>query len=312
MVDYDKFRLTDEDINIGIEDFLTQLLIEARRQRSEAKTLRDLASKSPTVIYVSGQPGAGKTTLGKYVEGKYRKEGECTVEISSDKIATYHKHYDELLKLLPDDCYTLSRQFVRVAEPTIYDKVRSNKLNIIREIGLTKGEKDYKEMQRFKDSGYDIEINIMAIDKYESFLSCIERDIKLLELGFDPRPVARVNHDRMYDPIIQELIEIQKRGLSTRINVFTRGESIIRPKLEWTTGDTKYPNAQEALISERTKGRRNLLRNPQAYLQRISEAREKIELMIQDEKMKKSYLEGLKQLEKEFINELSFNRSFEE
>jgi len=309
MTNYDKFMLSKDDVNIGIEDFFTQLLIEARRQKKDARTLSDLSSKKPTVIYISGQPGAGKSTLSKFIEDEYSERGENTVEIGSDKIATYHRDYNELLKLLPDECYTISRQFVRVAEPIIYERVRQHKLNILREIGLTKGEKDYAEMQSFKDNGYEIEVNIMAIDKYESFLSCIERDIKLLELGFDPRPVARINHDRMYEPIIQELIEIQKRGLATRTNVFVRGDTYIHPDLVWSTGDDKYPSAQEAVVCERSKGRKTILQNPQEYLHRTSEAKRKLGLMIKDEKMRENYFDGLKQLEKEFLNEVSFDRN---
>lgn len=35
MVEYDEFRLNEEDIKIGIEDFFTQLLIESKRQKKE-------------------------------------------------------------------------------------------------------------------------------------------------------------------------------------------------------------------------------------------------------------------------------------
>lgn len=194
--------------------------------KKDAKNLEDLASDKPTIIYLTGQPGSGKTTLGKYLQMQLAQQGKCAVEVGSDKIATYHKYYNELLKLLPNECYSLSREFVNPAKPVIFNKLIANKLNILRECSLTKGEKDYNGMQKFIDSGYEVDINIMAVDKYESFLACTERDIKLMELGFDPRPVARANHDRMYSPLLQELIEIQKRGLSTRISVFTRGVSL--------------------------------------------------------------------------------------
>ena len=52
-------------------------------------------------------------------------------------------------------------------------------------------------MQSFIDNGYEVDINVMAVDKYESFLACTERDIKLMELGFNPKPVSRAKHDRM-------------------------------------------------------------------------------------------------------------------
>ena len=309
MINYERYKLDEEDIKVGIEDFFTQLLIEAKRQKKDARILEDLSSNHPTIMYVTGQPGSGKTTLGKYLQMQCVQKGECAIEVGSDKIATFHKYYNELLKLLPNESYSLSREFVKPAKPVIYDKLIANRLNIVRECSLTKGEKDYKGMQSFIDNGYEVDINVMAVDKYESFLACTERDIKLMELGFDPRPVARANHDRMYSPLLQELIEIQKRGLSTRINVFTRGKTSIHPQLVWSTGDDKYPNAHEAIISERNKGRKALLQKPQEYLQRIADAKQSIGLMISEERLRNNYLEGLNQLEAEFVNELAFERN---
>lgn len=310
MSNYDKFKLTDEDIRIGIDDFFTQLLIEERRRKNKIKSLIELASETPTIIFVAGQPGSGKTTLSKYIEAQYDERDEAVVEVGSDKIATFHRDYEDLVKLLPDECYKITRQFVRVAEPQIYKTMRDNKLNIIREISLNKGEADYEKMKEFRDSGYQVEIHVIAVDKYESFLSCIERDIKLLEIGYDPRPVARANHDRMYEPLIQELIEIGRRGLSTKINVYVRGESPTQPQIVWSSeGDDRYPNAQEAVVCERAKLRKRILQEPQQYLARIAEARRKILLMIQDERMKKNYLKELRQLESEFVGELALDRS---
>lgn len=313
MQKYDKFNLTEEDIEIGVEDFFTQLLIEARKKSNRRlRTLDDLSSEKPTISYLVGQPGSGKTTLGKKVADAYDNKGECAVEVSSDKIATYHRYYDELLKLLPDECYTLSRQFVRPVKPKILETLRNKRINIIMEHTLSKGEKDYRTMQQFVDSGYGIEIDIMAVDKYESLLSCIERDIALLELGYDARPVAKVNHDRMYDAFLSEIVEIDRRGLCNRVNVYTRGESPTQPNLIWKTGDAKYRSAQEAVICGRAQERGKILDAPQAYLGRLNDAKRKIRMLIQDEKMKRSYLEQLEHLEREFLNELVFEKNNED
>ena len=210
---FQKFSLSDEDIEIGIDDFFTELLIDATRQIvGRVRSLSELASPQPKIVFTVGQPGSGKTTLGKYIKSKYSEMGECIVEESSDKIAKYHRDYNELLKLLPDDCYKLTRQFVRPAEPKIYGKIRENKISIIQEKSLNRSENDYEFLQKFIDAGYNTEINIMAVDKYESFLSCIERDISLIELGQEPRPVSRINHDRMYEPMLDEIREIIARG----------------------------------------------------------------------------------------------------
>jgi len=310
MLDYDQFKLTQEDIQSGIEDFFSQLLVEARRRRISARSIEDLSSEHPRISYVVGQPGAGKTTLSKSIQQGYEEKNECVVELGSDKIATYHRDYTKLLKLLPDECYTISRQFSIPAEKIISEKLRTNRISIVREISLSKGEKDYASIKEFKDRDYTVEINILAVDKYESFLSCIERDMKLLELGFDPRPVARNNHDRMYDSFLQELIEIQNRKICDRVNVFRRGKALNQVELIYTTGDLSYATAQDAVISERGKNRKQILREAQKYLARLADVREKIKLLVHDEKMRKNYLDELDRLEVEFMQEMLFDRRY--
>lgn len=38
MINYESYKLDEEDIKVGIEDFFTQLLIEAKKMKKEPKT----------------------------------------------------------------------------------------------------------------------------------------------------------------------------------------------------------------------------------------------------------------------------------
>lgn len=307
----EKFKLTEEDINIGIENFFTQLLIEAKNKKPEAKTLGDISSQHPKISYIVGQPGAGKTSLEKYIQREYEERNECTVEISADKVATYHRYYDELLKLLPDECYSISRKFVTPACEVILREVKNQKLNVVRECALSKGKQDYRRIGAFKAAGYNVEVNIIAVDKYESFLSCMERDVKLLESGYLPRPVTRKNHDNMYEPFLSEIAELNKRGICDNVKVFVRGEDIKHPKLVYKNGYDNYSCAQEAVIAERAKERKRIMGESSKYLQRIRVVREKIEELVENENTKQDYLERLNDLETEFLQELSLSKDLE-
>ena len=304
----EKYNLTEEDIRIGIENFFTQLVIEAKTKKPEAKSLKDISSKSPKISYIVGQPGAGKTSLERYIQSEYEKNGECTVEISADKVATYHKYYDELLKLLPDECYSISRKFVTPACEVILKETMKQKLNVVRECAFSKGEQDYRRIKAFKDAGYEVEVNIIAVDKYESFLSCMERDIKLLERGYNPRPVTRKNHDNMYAPFLDEVSELNKRNLCDNVRVFIRGENINNPKLVYSKEYDNYSCAQEAVMSERAKERKKIMGNPNEYLKRILDVKQKITELIKEEEMKKDYIKRLEDLEKEFIKDIELNK----
>ena len=74
-------------------------------------------------------------------------------------------------------------------------------------------------------------------------------------------------------------------------------------------GDTRYQNAQEAIIEERYKGKRELLQNPQAYLERLINARNKICTMIDEKRLRDNYINDINQLEREFLNELALDRN---
>ena len=94
--------------------------------------------------------------------------------------------------------------------------------------------------------------------------------------------------------------------------MFTRGKTLSRSELVYTTDDPRYASAQEAIISERDKNRREILRNPTEYLDRIENARKKIGLMISEERFRNDYMQHLTQLELEFLNELSLEKSIGE
>ena len=313
MNNIEKYAMTDEDVKIGINDFLTQILIEARRKKNNIRSLCDMKSKKPTVVYVVGQPGSGKTSLMNMIDDEFEQIGEIATEIGGDKISTFHKYYDELLELPPNECYIITRQFSNRASSYITQVLMENKINIKKESCLNKGETDIQKIKKFREKGYNITAYVMAVDKYESFLSCIERDIKLVELGYNPRPVARMNHDRMYEPLIQAVNQLESNGLAENIKIFTRGKTINKPQQVYSKGSNAnlYRNAQEAIIEERFKERRKLLRSPEEYINRIKSAKDNIKLLMSDQQMKNMYLKELNSLENEFYNELACDRDFE-
>lgn len=245
---YEQYKLTKADFEKGIDDFFTQLLIEARVQKKDAANLKDLSTENPTISYLIGQAGCGKTTLRRFIrKDKYEKNNECVVELDADKLATFHKYYEQLIKLPPDNFYSLTRDFVKPGNKVIHKTIIDNKLNVVKEKVMHRGEADFQEILEFKNGGYNIDMN--AIDSWESFLCCIERDLKLIENGFDPRRVTRADHDRMYEPFIGELQELSEKGLCDSVHVFGRGETVEEPKLLYAANN---PTKKEIAESVKT------------------------------------------------------------
>lgn len=264
-------------------------------------------SQNPIVHFLVAPPGAGKTGMELYIKNLLKDSGEDAVQVGSDKLATYHPNYQEWLQLPAEECYQISRKFTVPASEIIYEQLRTEKMNMVFEKTFHKGESDLEFVRKFKEAGYKIVIDIMSTDKYESLLSCYERDIKAAEIGISPRPIARENFDKMYTSFLSEVISMENMGLCDSINVFTRGIKMSKPNLVYKSGDLTYMNAYQAVEEERRKQRRRLLEenNSLNFQKRISEAIKNTNTFIDNEQIRLQSLNGLYHLQNEFLQELS-------
>ena len=141
-----------------------------------------------------------------------------------------------------------------------------------------------------------IDINLLAVDRFESLLSCYEREQYFEEAGLPPRTVTMVNHDRAYDNMLRTIRIVEQRGLADRMRVFKRGYAIERPELKHISGDRRYQSVADCIVTERAKNRIELLNNPECFMARIEALKEKTH---EDVRMKK-----LEELEEQFKKEM--------
>lgn len=292
----EKYKLTPTDIKTGINRLLADAYSTAT------------ISENPSLVYISAGPGAGKTAIEVFLKKQFKERGERAYIVNSDKIAEFHPYYEDALEELPEECYRITRQFVRPAAPQIFDELMKNKINIINENTLDKGESDIELAKKFKENGYKISANIIATDIFESRLSCFEREAASLLAGLTPRGCSKETQMRMYNSFVSEVKELDKLGICDEINVYIRGENInMHPILKYTKGSNSYRDFYEAIIEERAKQRKSLLDNPADYLVRIEKAQKIISEYSTNEKLKQNSLSGLKELQIDFISELSKN-----
>lgn len=224
-----KYDLTPSDIDLGIKRILAEAYATA--------TISD----KPELIYVSAGPGAGKTSIEIYFKKLFKEKGERIFDINSDKIAEFHPQYEEALQELPEECYRITRQFVRPATPKIFDELSRTHISIINENTLDKGDYDIANAKKFKDNGYKISVCIMATDMFESRLSCYEREANTLLIGENPRGCSKETQARMYNSFISGIEKLDNLGLLDDIQVYVRGENVNKPPvLKYSKGDTTY------------------------------------------------------------------------
>ena len=289
-----KDELSEEDKKI-VDKILYSLKLTAK------------PSKKPTVHFIVAPPGSGKTGLETFLNNEMSEDEEDAIKIGSDKIAALHPEYDKWIQLPADECYSISRKFTVPASNIIYEDLRNSKMNMLFEKTFHKGNTDIEFVKKFKDAGYKVVINVMATDKYESILSCHERDIKASQIGIAPRPVSRKNFDKMYTAFLSEIISMENQGLCDEIRVFKRGKKMSEPNMIYKSGDTSYINAYQAVEEERRKERQSLYNsnNSVNFQERINKAIEDVKRFIDNESISENSIKELEQLQLEFIQELS-------
>lgn len=290
------YDLTAAEFQAGINRIMAEALASSN------------VSEHPQIVFITSGPGAGKTSIETHCKKLFKEQGERAYSINSDKIAEYHPYYEDLVQELPKVCYDETRKFVRPATPKIFDQLMRNRINIINENVLNKGESDIELVKKLKNNGYRVIVDIIATDIYESRLSCYEREAAMLRAGLAPRGCSKETQQRMYNAFVPEVRELESANLCDELNVFIRGENISKPPvLRYSSGSTRYANFEDAINSERNLQRKQLLSSPAEYLLRIGNAKNTIQEYGVNPELTKNALSGLEELQADFIQELSKN-----
>lgn len=313
MKDNTKYDLTEEEYQICLKKAEMQVFLNARK------------SKHPTSIFIVAQPGAGKTGLRTYIE---RESGKLKsfIEFDPDEVAIHHKHYHKILEEFPKESYSILQRFVSPALDTyLKKKAVQLRANMIQE-GTFAATNAYIDILDFQKNGgnanigpmnengereevkvqggYEIDVNVLAVHRFESLLSSYEREqYDFIEHNLPPRAVTAPNHDRAYNNMINTIRNIEGRKLSDNIRVFKRGKEEEQPEVIYETGSKKYPSAVEAILQEREKNRVQILSNPEVYRQRIAKLKQRVS---QNKNVANAQIQIVKieELEQEFEQDL--------
>lgn len=306
-----KYDLTNEEYNKCL------LMAEI------ATFMKSEVAEEPKSIFVVAQAGAGKTGLKRFLINEAQDNEDITsyTEFNPDEIAIYHKYYREILEEFPDSSYKILQRFVSPALDTfLRQRAVELRNNLVQEgtFGSTEGYLNILDFQKnggqanigpMKKDGtretkniqgnYKIDINVLAVDRFESLLSCYEREQYFRDNNLPPRVVTPKNHDYAYYKMLETLRKVENRNLFDRIRVFKRGQLVDKPELVSINGDGKYSSSVGAIVTERAKDRQKLLKESDKYLKRIQTLKEKASVNGIHEQ-----LERLDKLEIEFKEEI--------
>jgi len=289
--------------DLTIKEFLRGLMM------AEAVLFTGVKSrKNPESIFVVGQPGAGKTGLKGFVLSENNLNLSECVDINPDQIAAFHKYSDEVIANCPSDSHRILQKFVRpVLDGYLRLKAVQLRCDIIQE--GTFASDGYIDILRFQrnggknapigrvvetpgmdhvgdfdqikregvdvEGGYDVEIDILAVSRFDSLLSSYEREQYFREHQLPPRAVTKENHDRSYSALLDTLDTVEREKLYSKIKVFKRGYREDRPELIYESGDPRFKSVSDAVRAARKEETNKLLKNPGNYRMKIKRLLEK-------------------------------------
>lgn len=114
---------------------------------------------NPLAYVLGGQSGTGKSTLQEYLLQQHPN----TIIIDGDTFRQQHSHFDELVEKYSKDAMKYTSQFSGRMTDELVDYFSQAGYNLIVEATLRTFEVPFDSAKQFKESGYQVELYVMAV-----------------------------------------------------------------------------------------------------------------------------------------------------
>jgi UDP-N-acetylglucosamine kinase len=205
----------------------------------------------PVVVFVAGQPGAGKTNTAKYVLEQLADRGGAVV-VNSDFYKPYHPDYRRLLQ---EDDRTAApyvgldgRRWMAMAERYLIER----RVNIIIESTMRDQGVFLEPVATFRDKGYRVETAILAVSEAQSRLGIISRYEQMVASSGHGRLTETANHDICYGGVLDAADCIDRDRIVDVVAVYRRGNHLRYANKIGAYGQWSHPpGTRDAIEAER-------------------------------------------------------------
>ncbi|OBZ97498.1 zeta toxin (plasmid) [Pararhizobium polonicum] len=209
-------------------------------------------AERPRLILLGGQPGAGKTAVLIASHAELEHTGS-TIRIVGDDLRTYHPQF---LSFQRQDSETAS-QFTQADAGRWTEKLLAaaaeRKVNIVFETTMRTPENVARVIGMAREAGYDVEVRAVAINPRLSWQGNHYRFEEMLRLGDAARIPPKHIHDAAVDGLRISLEKVETERLADRVQLRTRGGTILYDN-EMRQGEWSHrPGARQALEAEQSR-----------------------------------------------------------
>ncbi|MFE0453075.1 zeta toxin family protein [Streptomyces sp. NPDC058914] len=223
------------------------------RARIVPNELTGTPQDQPLAIIVSGQTGAGKTSITTLATQALAGRGEA-VNINLDTYKPYHPKFGELMRA--DDttagAYTSidGHKWMEAAEAYAI----ANRFDIVLESAM-RDPRDFEEpAARLRAGGYRVEVPVVAVHESMSRLGALDRYLQQVEAFGQGRMIDQAIHDACYRGVVRASAGIDQGRLANAVFVVRRDASVIYSNHLDSTGQwMRNPGTPQAVTGERDR-----------------------------------------------------------
>lgn len=206
----------------------------------ESVTKNVALKKNHAVLFLGGQPGAGKSTFTN-VDNNFTDY----IVINGDNYRVNHPFYREIVMQNKENMTELTQSFVnRVVEDLIRELSKEG-YNLIIEGTLRDPQVPISTGTMLKERGYTTELYVIGCDACASWESTISRAKLMEEVGQSPRIVPIEKYDKIVNNLVQSLEKIEESDCMDKITILGRDSKIL-----WKADDENCTGAAAVALDK--------------------------------------------------------------
>ncbi|MFC1428597.1 zeta toxin family protein [Streptacidiphilus sp. N1-12] len=204
----------------------------------------------PVVVYVMGQPGAGKTGVATMV--KRGLAGRGALRIEADALKTAHPDFADLMDTDPRTAGAKIRADVKGWQRSFEARLRAARSDLVIEIAPGSSRQLLDSARPFAAAGYRVELVTLAVRAPDSLLGTAQRYAMLQRLGLPSRFTTRTGHDVCHAAVADALAAAERESVFTQVMVVDRdGHLLYRSRRDAAGALDRVPSAATVLAAAR-------------------------------------------------------------
>lgn len=206
----------------------------------------------PRMILLGGQPGAGKTAVLIASQTELEQSGP-TIRIVGDDLRSYHPQFRAFQKQDPETASQFTQADAGRWTEKLLAAAAERQVNIVFETTMRTPENVARVIGMARAAGYEVEARAVAVNPRLSWQGNHFRFEEMLHAGDAARIPPQHDHDAAVAGLRVSLEKLESENLVDRVQLRTRGDTILYDNERSGSGWSQPPHARLALEREQSR-----------------------------------------------------------